>query len=147
MEIHVIDQQQDVVIDPSKIQEIVKEVILHEKQQADEVSVYFVSTEEICQLHQDYFNDPSTTDCISFPMDETEDEPYRILGEIFVCPQTAITYSLKHDKDSYQEMILYVIHGLLHLMGYRDIEIKDRRKMRSAEKKHLQNLFNKKLIN
>lgn len=121
------------------MRKIVKEVISYENQPCHEVTINFVTTQAISQLHADFFNDPTTTDCISFPMDE-ETSPYRILGEIFVCPKTALDYAEAHDKDPQQELILYVIHGLLHLMGYDDIDPKDRRKMRIAERRHIKHL-------
>lgn len=117
------------------------EVVRFESKQYDEVTIHFVKTQEIQQLHLDYFNDGSTTDCISFPMDDDDDFlGYRVLGEIFVCPQTALDYAETHKTNSQDELTLYIIHGLLHLMGYDDINLVDRRKMRIAEKKHIKNL-------
>jgi probable rRNA maturation factor len=56
------------------------------------------------------------------------------LGDIFVCPATAISYVSSHGSgEVYKETTLYVIHGLLHLLGYDDIEDKDIVEMREAE--------------
>src|SRR5262249_2821323 len=110
----------------------------------DEVSVNFVDTETICEIHAEYFDDPSPTDCISFPLDGEEEE-YRVLGEIFVCPQTAIEYAEAHGCCPYQETTLYIIHGLLHLIGLDDIYEKDRAEMRRRETRHLENLKKLKL--
>ena len=111
----------------------------------NEVSVYFVTTEEMCCLHLDYFNDPTPTDCISFPLDDSQDQDagYHILGEVFVCPQTAIDYDA---KAAYSEATLYLVHGLLHLIGYDDLDAKSRRIMRAAEKKYMELLLCKKLL-
>lgn len=103
------------------------------------MSVNFVDVDTICSLHDEYFGDPSQTDCISFPLDGEEEE-YRVLGEIFVCPKTAIEYAKEHDGDPYEELLLYIIHGLLHLIGLDDIEPEDREEMRRREQKHLNNL-------
>lgn len=65
---------------------------------------------------------------------------YRVLGDIFVCPQTAVDYATRRDGDPYWEMTLYVVHGLLHLMGYDDIEPKERRRMRAAERRQMKAL-------
>lgn len=114
-----------------------KEVLAGENQTCDEVSIYFVETEEICSLHQTYFDDPSPTDCISFPLDDENEFGYRILGEVFVCPATALLYAQKKSIDPYEEISLYIIHGLLHLIGYDDIEKKDRVQMRKAEARQM----------
>lgn len=89
---------------------------------------------EISKLHAQFFDDPSPTDCISFPIDGS------LLGDIFVSPQAAIDYVQKKGGNVQSELLLYVIHGLLHLMGYDDMEKNEKRRMRRAEKRHLLNL-------
>lgn len=123
------------------VKKIVVAVISLEKQVCDEVSVHFVTEKEICKLHREYLNDPSPTDCISFPMDDfVSDIEYRILGEVFVCPETAVHYAHEHASDPYLECTLYIVHGLLHLMGYDDLQPKVKAVMRKAEKRHMHNL-------
>lgn len=101
----------------------------------DEVSFYFVSETAICKLHQDFFNDPSSTDCITLPIDSTEKKEgdYHVLGEAFICPKTAIVYAKKHQIDPYEEVYRYVIHCLLHLIGYTDTSRKERARMKRKE--------------
>src|SRR5262245_31854076 len=119
-----------------KVKRIVSSVISFEEKRYDEAAIHFVNTAEISRLHEQFFHDPSPTDCISFPMDEEDQQGYRILGEVFICPQIAIEYSAKHSGDPYAETTLYIVHGLLHLMGYDDLDKKERSKMRSAERRH-----------
>lgn len=124
------------------VKALVAEVISYEGQSCQEISIHFVSIPEICDLHDQYFNDPSPTDCISFPLDEDEDEQeeYRMLGDVFVCPEVAIEYGASHQIDPYEETSLYVVHGILHLFGYDDIEESDEVKMRAAETRHMLHL-------
>lgn len=133
------NDQNDLPIDEQKIVKIVESFCQLENIHADEVSITFVSTQMICQMHADYFDDPTTTDCISFPMDD-EGEEYRVLGEIYVCPQTAIDYCREHGGAPFGETVLYVIHGLLHLIGLDDLEDQDIKEMRKREQAHLENL-------
>lgn len=135
MIINVIDEQNAMSFMPDSVQGIVAEVIREENQKCDEVTIYFVDTATICELHEQFFDDPSPTDCISFPMDDEPLLDYRILGDVFVCPETAIAYGISHGKEPIKEVELYIIHGLLHLMGYDDIEENDRKAMREAEKR------------
>ncbi|CAF23778.1 unnamed protein product [Candidatus Protochlamydia amoebophila UWE25] len=134
------NEQHDLKFSLANLDAIVKEVIQKEQQTCDEVNIYFVDTATICKLHLDYFNDDTPTDCISFPMDKDENSPYKILGEIFVCPQTAIEYALSHELDPYEETTLYLVHGLLHLMGYDDLEENDFLIMKEAEIRHMTHL-------
>lgn len=143
MRVSIINRQSALAIPTRLIKRLVKAVIEFEGQRCDEVSIYFVSTDEISQLHGQFFGDFSSTDCISFPIDADGNSfEYRVLGDVFVCPQVAINYSEQHEGNAKYELILYIVHGLLHLMGYDDIEGKDRLAMRKAEKRHMQNLEN-----
>ena len=133
------NNQSALSISPSSVRPIIEQVLKGEKQRCDEVSIYFVDTQEICDLHQQFFNDPSPTDCISLPMDEEDDHSgYRLLGEVFICPETAIKYVHDHGQtDPLEETTLYMIHGILHLLGYDDIDEEEEKVMRKAEIKYL----------
>ena len=140
MNVLVFARQNDLAIDTKSVKPVVEQVLALENVTSDEVSVYFVSTEEICRLHEKFFDDPSPTDCISFPMDLKEDKgDHHILGEVFVCPRTAIDYVGGAEGEAYHETTLYLVHGLLHLMGYDDVDNVE--EMRAAEKSHLKNLI------
>ena len=152
MKVVVLNQQKDLPIRALSVKPIVKEVLATENLFTDEVTIYFVTTKEICKLRQDFFSDSSTTDCISFPMDEEGEKSsgYHILGEIFICPKTALDYmqspQVEQTGDVYGEITLYLVHGLLHLIGYDDVEEKKRKKMRAAEARHMEHLLNKRLL-
>jgi probable rRNA maturation factor len=112
----------------------------------DELIVHFVTTKKICCLHRLLFDDPSATDCISVPIDPPSKHKsgYHLLGEIFVCPKTAKLYADEHGLDPHEELMRYVIHGLLHLIGYDDMTVKDRRVMKKKEEECLKLLANRK---
>lgn len=141
MIVNIINQQSSLVILPDLVQKIVEQVIVDENQNCEETSIYFVDTPTISRLHEEYFQDPSPTDCISFPLDEEEDgSPYRVLGDVFVHPESAIAFATEKALNPYEETTLYIVHGLLHLLGYNDIEDEDRNEMRAAENRHMEKL-------
>ena len=150
MKVLVFNQQEDLSLAPESVKPVVKHVLSSEKRHTDELAVYFVTTEEISRLHKEFFDDPSPTDCISFPMDEEQASGYHTLGEIFICPKTAIDYVLKTgeevNEDCYRELTLYLVHGLLHLIGYDDVKKDDCAKMRAAECHHMEPLIRQKLL-
>lgn len=148
IDIQVSNTQTDLAIKEDQVQALVLEVLAYEGVDCQEVSICFVSVAEICQLHADFFDDPTQTDCISFPLDETESDglDHRVLGEVFVCPATAIQYAAEHQLNAEEETSLYIIHGLLHLMGYDDLNEEDCLVMRSAEKRHFDHLKAKNLL-
>lgn len=146
MHVFVSNEQNELIFSLDPISDIVSAVLKEEKVRCDEVSIVFVAESVICELHEKYFNDPTVTDCITFPFDYDETEDYRLLGEVFVCPKTALNYSLKNNTECFEELTLYVVHGILHLCGYDDIEDEDRKKMREAEKHHMSLLKQSNLI-
>lgn len=140
MQVTVFNKQKRFEIDEQAVNRLVKLVIQAEKRDCNEVVIHFVGTKKICSLHAQYFDDPSITDCISFPIDSEDSGPYSVLGEVFVCPETAASYVKKHGGDLHEEIMLYVVHGLLHLLGYDDIEEADQKIMRERERFHMENL-------
>lgn len=147
MNIDITDKQKDIKISKAAVKKIAAEVVRFEGETYDEVSIHFITNKAMCDLHDEYFDDPSPTDCISFPLDDDTPEEFSMMGDIFICPKTAIEYSAKNPEVTpTEEVTLYVVHGLLHLMGYDDMNDKDRAQMRKAEKSHMANLRSKKLV-
>ncbi len=122
------------------MKEVVKAVLEIENATCDEIMIYFVDQETICDLHLQHFNDPSPTDCISIQVDPLNTSPC-FLGEIFVSTQAAVDYCQKKPELLYQELTLYLVHGVLHFLGYDDLKKEDQKKMRLAEKKSMDYLL------
>lgn len=134
MKVSIHDRQKDLLIDKRPLHNLVEAVLSLHKVKTDHFILHFVTVKRICQLHEQFFNDPSPTDCISFPIDPQGSCTPRILGEVFVCPKTAVDYCLSKQSEPYEELALYIVHGLLHCLGFDDIDPKDRQKMRRAER-------------
>ncbi len=94
-----------------------------------ELSIAFLSKEEISRVHDQFMQDPSITDVITFPGDPEDG----IAGEICVCPEVAFEYAQAHTADFSKELALYLAHGYLHLCGFDDREDDVRSAMRKAE--------------
>jgi len=96
---------------------------------AGELSIAFVSKLEISRIHEEFMQDDSPTDVITFPGDLDEGTA----GEICVCPEVALEYASENGKRFAEELTLYLVHGYLHLCGFMDTEKDDRIEMRNAE--------------
>jgi probable rRNA maturation factor len=143
MQIELYNEQDDLSLNLEKIQSLIPLILDLHQIKTDEITLYFVDDPTMCELHEEFFNDPSPTDCMTFPVDGTSPAtpgmPH-ILGEIFVCPLTAIRYTAENGGNPQDELLLYIIHGILHLIGYDDIEEDDRKKMRVEEARTLDHL-------
>ncbi|MCP5491789.1 MAG: rRNA maturation RNase YbeY [Chlamydiales bacterium] len=128
-----------------QVEALATEVLHYKDVQCDELIIHFVSVDQIKKLHKKHFDDSSSTDCITLPIDDPGPS-CEILGEVFICPDTAIIYAKRHKLDVYEECSLYIVHGILHLLGFDDIESADIAKMRAAEKEIMDHLREKNLI-
>jgi probable rRNA maturation factor len=61
----------------------------------------------MARVHGEFLNDDSDTDVITFQH-----------GEILVCPEVARRQARQHDRTTGEEVALYAIHGILHLLGF-----------------------------
>ena len=95
-----------------------------------DVSIALVDEKTICELHDEFLDDPSPTDVITFPGDPEAD----FAGEIVVSYDQAIKEHNQHGNSVEQELRLYLVHGWLHLAGEDDLADDTRTQMREAEK-------------
>lgn len=148
MKVSIFDKQSILKINNKKVEKQINIILKNEKISTDEVILNFVDNKIIKELHLKYFNDHSTTDCISFPIDSPKNKktPHHILGEAFINTQEAIKCSKKYKITVFEELTLYVIHCVLHLIGYDDINKDDIKIMREKENFYLSLLKEKKLL-
>ncbi|MBL9113522.1 MAG: rRNA maturation RNase YbeY [Verrucomicrobiaceae bacterium] len=82
------------------------------------VEISVVSDSAIAKVHGEFMDDPTPTDVITFHH-----------GEILISAETAEKRGPEHGFQPQQELLLYVIHGLLHLAGWDDHEAVERSEM------------------
>ncbi len=119
---------------------------------AGSLSIAFVDDATTCELHEQFLDDPSKTDVITFPGDEIFTQPERrnpgicdaetdegaFAGEIVVCVPQAQRASEQFGTTPADEILLYLVHGWLHLAGLDDLADDTRRQMRAAEAEALE---------
>lgn len=90
------------------------------------VSLLLTDDREIGELHEQFLGDPSPTDVMSFEMDGG--------AELVVSVETAQRVAVEAGHAVEAEVALYIVHGMLHTVGFDDIDDDDRRRMRVAER-------------
>jgi probable rRNA maturation factor len=128
LNISILNQQKDLRISNPKAKAIIKEALNFLNVDCLGLNIHFVTKTKISKLHQEFFNDPSITDCITLPCDLDESE-HRFLGDAFICPYVAMDYVKENGGDPYWEVTYYIMHTLLHLLGMTDTDSKSRKKM------------------
>lgn len=99
-----------------------------------DVSVAVVDDAQIHKLNREFLSHDYPTDVLSFPLSEGEG---RLEGEIVVSADTAAANAAELGVSVQQELLLYAIHGALHLVGFRDKTEGDAARMRAAEQEYL----------
>jgi probable rRNA maturation factor len=118
-----ISDRQSAPIDEVSLAAIAAACLNGEGAGACELSVSFVTAEEMADLHKRYSGEEGTTDVLSFPLDEADEDGVRLLGDIVIAPEVAAT---NNPTDPAAELRLLLVHGILHLLGH-DHEQEDER--------------------
>lgn len=127
--VDIYNRQDKLKISKKRLREIVLLFCKLEAIATNQVIVHLVDNREIMELHLKYFNDGDPTDCISFPIDSPYEDNCICLGEIFISTDVACEYANHNGIDPQKEVALYLIHGLLHLIGYKDDTAEERKAM------------------
>jgi len=96
-----------------------------------DLGVYFVGRKRMAELNARFVGHEGPTDVITFDYSEGK----KVHGEIFVCPDIALTQAKEFETTPQMELVRYLVHGLLHLRGYDDRTPAKRAKMKRAEDK------------
>lgn len=104
-----------------------KSITLYEKV---EVSLLFCDDSFIKDLNFKYRNKNSPTDVLAFPQQKiTKDYGNLILGDIVISLETAQKQAENLNHPLEKEVKILFIHGILHLLGYKDYEEEEKLKM------------------
>lgn len=105
---------------------------------AGDLSVAIVGDREIAKVHAEFMDDPTVTDVITFVGDANLPEPFA--GEIVINVDQAQRAGPEHGHSARAELLLYLVHGWLHLAGHRDKKPAQAKAMRAAEARCLAHL-------
>ncbi|MBC8283587.1 MAG: rRNA maturation RNase YbeY [Nitrospinae bacterium] len=118
--------------------------------QDQEISILLMTDANIRQLNLEFRNVDKPTDVLSFPQNSDEDPSIPgelLLGDIAISLDTAKTQANEHGLEFKEEIILLLIHGILHLLGY-DHEISEQEeiKMRNKTRELFKEIFPKTIL-
>ena len=111
-----------------------------------EISLSFVSPEEIHELNRDYRGVDRPTDGLSFPMiddfaalqemyEDMEQTPEELLlGDVVICLEKALQQAEEYGHSPEREVVYLFTHSVLHLLGYDHMTDEDKKIMRAREK-------------
>jgi probable rRNA maturation factor len=143
--IEITDLQDHVRLDKKMILQVVRRVIKEEGRSAKSLSIVLTDNRHIRDLNREYLGRDGITDVISFPLEDLDWPGGHcsnggINGEIIASAELAVQQAQTTNTDPRAELMLYLVHGLLHLMGYDDRKPEQARQMHAREDALLEDL-------
>jgi probable rRNA maturation factor len=128
-----VDDRQDSPLDLAGLAALASECLSGEGMAASELSVSFVSDEEIAELHLRYLQEEGPTDVLSFELDEVDEHGVRLLGDVVIAPGVA---ARNNPEEPAAELRLLLVHGILHLLGHDHEDEDDRSRMWAIQERY-----------
>ena len=136
-EISLVNEQSRHPVDEEELCEAARAVLTDSRFDSATLSIAVVDDPSIHELNRRYLDHDWPTDVLSFVLDE---QGNHLKGEVIISAETAARAAAEAGWPTAAEQLLYVIHGTLHLVGYRDKTPTDAEQMRRAEAKYLRQL-------
>lgn len=126
--------QNRIPVNSKKVVKTVQKVLSQEGiKKSGEITLCFVNDTRIKELNLKYLGKNNPTDVITFDITELKDKD-NIFADIVISTERAIDNAKTFKTSPLFELYLYVIHGVLHILGYDDKCKKDKLVMRKKEK-------------
>ncbi|HEX9121867.1 MAG TPA: rRNA maturation RNase YbeY [Actinomycetota bacterium] len=130
-----ISNRQSMPVDEGGLEALARGCLTGEGLARSELSVSFVTADEMADLHVRYMGEDGPTDVLSFPLDErdADEDGVRILGDVVIAPEVA---RANNPGDPAAELRLLLVHGILHLLGYHHEQDDDRAAMWATQERY-----------
>ena len=145
MKVYIDNRQDTQEIDEKTIdllKDVIEECLVVEGRDLNyEISLSFVTNEEIKNLNKEYRNVDAVTDVLSFPMEEDSNGFYiPMLGDIVISTDRAFQQSKEYGHSFSREISYLTAHSMFHLMGYDHETEEEKKTMRAKEKEVMRSL-------
>ena len=108
----------------------------------EEVNLIFCSDEYLLKMNIEYLQHDYYTDIISFDYCEED----KILGDLFISKDRVLENSIDNNVSFMLELQRVIVHGVLHLCGYKDKTYEEAVLMRSKEDFYLSKIVSRETI-
>jgi probable rRNA maturation factor len=132
--IDICNDQQAFVVDEDRLRRSAAAILGDAGVSVGRLSIAIVDDPTIHELNRRYLAHDYATDVLSFVLERAE---YQLEGEVVVSADTAARAAGQYGWSAGDELLLYVIHGALHLVGHDDATDEQRARMRQQERHYL----------
>ena len=135
--IALLNRQRTRRIDSLQLRRIVRHLLKEMTPARDfDIVIHVINATEMTRLNENFLQHAGSTDVITFDHRETVRKSRvatTIHGELFVCVDDAIAQAREFKTNWQSEVVRYIVHGVLHLLGYDDLKPQLRRTMKREE--------------
>ena len=103
-----------------------------------QLGILLVTAKAMASTNAAFLHHEGATDVITF--DHRQEPQGAMFGELYICVAVAVEQAAQFETTWEEELVRYVVHGVLHLLGHDDLQPGPRRKMKQAESRHLKAL-------
>ena len=140
MKIAIKNYQKKIPIHPRRISSSILNALSKEGvKKSGDITICFAGDKKIRQLNKKYHLRDSSTDVLAF--DLSNDISRSLFADIAISVDTAIRNAKIFRTTPQDEINLYIVHGILHLLGYNDNNSRQRKIMNKKSDQILKNLY------
>jgi probable rRNA maturation factor len=158
MDIAILNRQRVRKINLRLLKKIANALLAELEIKKAEIGICLVAAPEMTRLNETFLKHKGSTDVIAFDYQDSvgqasslshskirkvrdrQDVCPALQGEIFVCVDEAVLQARKFGTSWQSEVIRYMVHGVLHLLGFDDSSAGARRKMKREENRQLREM-------
>jgi probable rRNA maturation factor len=133
MKITLQNLQKYVPVSTGKIKKLILKILKGQKiKKSGWINICFVDDRQIKKFNARFHKTKSSTDVLAFNLSDKKEKNI-ILADIMISAQTALKQAASFKTTPDYELSLYVVHGILHILGYNDRTGSQRKLMRKKE--------------
>ncbi len=159
MSVTIANRQRVRKINPRLLKKIANTLLAELEVEKAEIGICLVAALEMTRLNETFLKHKGSTDVITFDYgfgvppsggkfskksvraNRLKPELQTLHGEIFICMDEAVLQARKFGTNWQSEIVRYLVHGILHLLGFDDSSANVRRKMKREENRWLREMI------
>ena len=117
------------------LKKFIIQLFIKEKKSLQSIDIIFCSDEYLLEINKQHLQHDFYTDIITFDLSESLANP--IIGELYISIDRVKDNAALRDEKFSTELLRVILHGLLHLCGFKDKTKSDIKTMREKEDEYL----------
>jgi probable rRNA maturation factor len=140
----IVNRQRTKKVNSRLLKQIVGALLAELEISEAELGINLVGAEEMARVNWRFLRHEGSTDVITFDhrnfQSPSAQRPLAIHGEFFICVDDAVAQAREFKTNWQSEVVRYVVHGVLHLLGHDDLKPALRRRMKREENRRVRRL-------